>query len=105
MQKDEPYFSQVTHNGEHCWCPRQPFQAVVLNLLVTADRSTLDNCSAARECPMMLLIFKTTPVFTLCTQQCFHGKNRPITYPESKWFHHQYTCKLAAKWRSLAWRL
>jgi len=27
---------------------------------------------------------------TLCTQQCFHGKNRPITCPESKWYEHQY---------------
>ena len=38
--------------------------------------------------------------YSLCTQQCFHGKNRPITCPESEWCHHQYTlCNFAARYQ------
>ena len=42
----------------------------------------------------------------LRTQQCFHGKNRPITYRESEWCHHRYTFyNFAARYRSVAWGL
>jgi len=32
--------------------------SVVLNLFVTADRSTFDNFTAAREYPMLVVIFQ-----------------------------------------------
>jgi len=38
------------------------------------------------------------------SQQCFYGKNRPITCPESESCHHQYTfCNFAARvWKTTA---
>ena len=37
------------------------------------------------------------------SQQCFHGKNRPMTCPESERYHHQYTlCIFTARHRFVA---
>ena len=60
VQKDMPYFSQTTHNWDHCRYPKQSFisaisawkiyiKAMTPNPFVTADLSKLDNFTAARE--------------------------------------------------------
>jgi len=99
--KNRSHFSQATHNWERCGCPKQSFisaisvwkiytKVVVLNTCVAADRSTLDNSTAARG----------------TSQQRFHEKNQPITCPAREWCQHQYTfCNFAARYRSMARRL
>jgi len=60
FQKGRPHFSQAPPNWECYECPKQSFvsaisvwkicaEAVVPNTFVTADRSTLDKFTAARE--------------------------------------------------------